>query len=108
MLSRRGWLVGRKFGAALFALVVLFGAGLASPTPASATGAAYIDPLLQAALATAAPTDTFAAVAQLDAVPTAFATQLVRATGVQAVPFTALPDLVVQGTKVQLTALAAL
>ena len=100
--SRFGWAV---------AISVLLATGAASlPAPsASALGTtASLDPLLQQALTTTQPADLLPVVVQLDHVPTALDVNVLKTTGAKVVPFAMLPDLAVQATKAQVTALAAL
>lgn len=72
------------------------GAGAAVP--------ATIDPLLVAALATAAPTDQLLAVAEYDHYPTALEVSGLGATGLATNPYPTLPFVAVQGTPAQLQA----
>jgi serine protease AprX len=75
--------------------------------PVSATTAAYLDPLLTAALATAPATSSLMAVAAFSHAPTSLDLAAVRATGVVAVPYSRLPMAAIEGTPVQISALAA-
>ena len=75
------------------------------PVPASALGAATLDPLLQQALATAGSLDSLTVIAVADRQPTALDLLAVRATGAKAMPYQRLPMIALSATPAQLTAL---
>ena len=69
---------------------------------------ATLDPVLRSILATAAPTAEVEVAVVLDGVPTTAVVDLLRSTGVAAVPLRRLPMAIVRGTPAQLGAVAVL
>src|SRR4051794_3374276 len=75
----RGW---TRFGWGTAVAAILAAAAAVVPAPAaSALGSAPLDPLLQAAVASAQPADRLPVVVQLDHVPSAFDVNLLKSTG---------------------------
>lgn len=94
----------RRVSAAIALVIGLFVVPVARPV--SATTTAFLDPLLTTALAIALPTDSLMAVAEFAHTPTSLDLAAVRATGVIAVPYSRLPMAAIEGTPLQITALA--
>lgn len=93
---------------ALGTLLLSVGASPFPVTTAHAGSIAFIDPLLQNALATSSPTAQLVVIAELLSLPLATDVSAISALGATPVPFTALPMVAVQGTPAQIQALAGL
>src|SRR5690349_4840026 len=102
---------GRRAIGRLLAGVLLSTAFAVLPlraVPASALGAASLDPLLQQALSTAGSLDSLTLVAVADRQPTALDLLALRATGAKAMPYQRLPMIALSATPSQIAALATL
>jgi serine protease AprX len=80
---------------------------LLGPVTSTLSGAA-LDPVLRSVLATAAPSAEVEAAAVLDGAPTTAVVDLLRSTGVAAVPLRRLPMVILRGTPAELRAVAQL
>lgn len=101
---RRPLVVALGLAAALLASLAAPGVGSVSATLTGAT----IDPVLQATLTVAAPTDEIEAAAVLDGTPTAAVVDLLRSTGVDVVALRRLPMAIVRGTPAELQSMSLL
>src|SRR4051794_8122441 len=84
----RGWM--RVCWGTAIAVLLATAAALVPASVAGAVASAPLDPLLQAAVASAQPADRLPVVVQLDHVPSALDVKLLKSTGAEVVPFTSL------------------
>ena len=103
-----GNVLRRRLVAAALGLLLVPIVAFASPTAPAAATPARIDAVLASLLATATPTQPIEAAVVFAAPPTPLQLNLLRATGVVALPLQRLPMAIVRGTKAQLQAASLL